>query len=115
MEECHFCLILLIETDEQQAEDELGSLPDLCADDDPDLLGAEQKRVGVLAWGVYKTYWFAVGRILAASILMSLLLMQGLEEPWIVGHIVLVFKVYLLEHDQEKLLSLVYISAKSES
>lgn len=74
--------------DEQQAEDELGSLPDLCADDDPDLLGAEQKRVGGLAWGVYKTYWFAVGGILAASILMSLLLMQASKNvsDWWLSH-----------------------------
>ncbi len=50
-------------------------------EDDPDLLGAEQKQVGGLAWSVYQTYWVAVGGVLAASILMSLFLMQGLDGP----------------------------------
>ncbi|PWA30778.1 hypothetical protein CCH79_00009268, partial [Gambusia affinis] len=74
--------------DEQQSEDELAPLPDLCLDDDPDLLGAEQKRVGGLAWGVYRTYWFAVGGILAAAILMSLLLMQASKNvsDWWLSH-----------------------------
>uniref|UniRef100_A0A096MFK9 ATP-binding cassette sub-family C member 10 n=1 Tax=Poecilia formosa TaxID=48698 RepID=A0A096MFK9_POEFO len=74
--------------DEQQSEDELAPLPDLCVDDDPDLLGAEQKRVGGLAWGVYRTYWFAVGGILAAAILMSLLLMQASKNvsDWWLSH-----------------------------
>uniref|UniRef100_A0A3Q2NT33 ATP-binding cassette sub-family C member 10 n=1 Tax=Fundulus heteroclitus TaxID=8078 RepID=A0A3Q2NT33_FUNHE len=74
--------------DDQQSEDELAPLPDLCADDDPDLLGAEQKRVGGLAWGVYKTYWFAVGGMLASSILMSLLLMQASKNvsDWWLSH-----------------------------
>ena len=58
----------------EQEEDEPG---DLRVDDDPDVTGAEQKQVGGLAWGVYRTYWVAVGGALAASILMSLLLMQG--------------------------------------
>ncbi|XP_015256948.1 PREDICTED: multidrug resistance-associated protein 7-like [Cyprinodon variegatus] len=74
--------------DEPQSEEDLGSLPDLCADDDPDVLGEEQKRVGGLAWGVYKTYWFAVGGALAASILMSLLLMQASKNvsDWWLSH-----------------------------
>ncbi|MEQ2262443.1 hypothetical protein XENORESO_012119 [Xenotaenia resolanae] len=74
--------------DEEQNEDKIGSLPDLCVDDDPDPFGAEQKRVGGLAWGVYKTYWFAVGGMLAASILMSLLLMQASKNvsDWWLSH-----------------------------
>lgn len=62
-----------------QDEEEPSSPPDLCVDDDPDLTGAEQKQVGGLAWRVYQTYWAAVGRVLATSILMSLLFMQGLD------------------------------------
>ncbi|XP_022623376.1 multidrug resistance-associated protein 7 isoform X2 [Seriola dumerili] len=60
----------------EQDEDEAGSPPDLCVDDDPDLLAAEQKQAGGLAWRVYQTYWVAVGGVLASSILVSLLLMQ---------------------------------------
>lgn len=51
--------------------------PDLCVEDDLELLGSERKQAGRLAWGVYRTYWRAVGGLLAASILTSLLLMQG--------------------------------------
>ncbi|XP_008282467.1 multidrug resistance-associated protein 7 [Stegastes partitus] len=61
----------------EQDEEESGSPPDLRVDDDPDLLSSEQKQVGGLAWGVYRTYWLAVGGVLASSILMSLLLMQA--------------------------------------
>uniref|UniRef100_A0A8C5GM19 ATP-binding cassette, sub-family C (CFTR/MRP), member 10 n=1 Tax=Gouania willdenowi TaxID=441366 RepID=A0A8C5GM19_GOUWI len=50
--------------------------PDLSLNDDPEQSGAEQKQVGGLAWRVYQTYWTAVGGFLAASILISLLLMQ---------------------------------------
>lgn len=65
----------------EQEEEEPGAPPDVCEDDDLDLSGAEQKQVGGLAWRVYQTYWVAVGGVLAASILMSLLLMQGLDQP----------------------------------
>uniref|UniRef100_A0A3Q3ALX2 ATP-binding cassette sub-family C member 10 n=1 Tax=Kryptolebias marmoratus TaxID=37003 RepID=A0A3Q3ALX2_KRYMA len=58
-------------------DEEPGSLSELCVDHDPDLLGEEQKQAGGLAWRVYQTYWFAVGGVLAASILMSLILMQA--------------------------------------
>uniref|UniRef100_A0A671TU15 ATP-binding cassette, sub-family C (CFTR/MRP), member 10 n=1 Tax=Sparus aurata TaxID=8175 RepID=A0A671TU15_SPAAU len=67
-------------------EDVPGSPPDLCVDDDPDQLGAEQKQAGGLSWRVYRTYWAAVGGVLAASILMSLLLMQAsrnLSDWWL--------------------------------
>uniref|UniRef100_A0A8C4HSN9 ATP-binding cassette sub-family C member 10 n=1 Tax=Dicentrarchus labrax TaxID=13489 RepID=A0A8C4HSN9_DICLA len=69
-------------------KEESGSSPDLCADDDPDLSGAEQKQVGGLAWRVYQTYWVAVGGVLAASILMSLLLMQASKNisDWWLSH-----------------------------
>ncbi|XP_051239634.1 ATP-binding cassette sub-family C member 10 [Dicentrarchus labrax] len=72
----------------EQEEEESGSSPDLCADDDPDLSGAEQKQVGGLAWRVYQTYWVAVGGVLAASILMSLLLMQASKNisDWWLSH-----------------------------
>lgn len=63
----------------EQEEEETGSPPDLCVDDHPDLSGAEQKQVGGLAWRVYQTYWVAVGGVLATSILMALLLMQGVD------------------------------------
>lgn len=46
-------------------------------DDEPELLGAEQKQAGSLDWRVCQTYWLSVGGVLASSILMSLLLMQG--------------------------------------
>lgn len=55
------------------------SLTELCVNENGDPSGAEQKQVGGLAWKVYQTYWVSVGRVLAASILMSLLLMQGLD------------------------------------
>uniref|UniRef100_A0A8C5GMG5 ATP-binding cassette, sub-family C (CFTR/MRP), member 10 n=1 Tax=Gouania willdenowi TaxID=441366 RepID=A0A8C5GMG5_GOUWI len=63
--------------------------PDLSLNDDPEQSGAEQKQVGGLAWRVYQTYWTAVGGFLAASILISLLLMQGLERnvsDWWLSH-----------------------------
>lgn len=63
----------------EHEEEEPALSPDRCVDDDPDLSGAEQKQVGGLAWKVYQTYWVAVGGVLGASILMSLLLMQGLD------------------------------------
>ncbi|KAI5626621.1 multidrug resistance-associated protein 7 isoform X1, partial [Silurus asotus] len=40
-------------------------------------MGEEQKQMGTLAWTVYKSYWMAVGRCLAVSVLLSLLFMQG--------------------------------------
>ncbi|GAA6102451.1 ATP-binding cassette sub-family C member 10 isoform X1 [Tachysurus ichikawai] len=40
-------------------------------------IGEEQKQMGGLAWTVYKSYWKAVGRCMAVSVLLSLLLMQG--------------------------------------
>lgn len=63
---------------EELDKEEPSSPPDLCVDDDLDLLGSEQKQSGSLSWGVYRTYWLAVRGLLATSILMSLLLMQGL-------------------------------------
>ncbi|KAM6940945.1 LOW QUALITY PROTEIN: ATP-binding cassette sub-family C member 10 [Lycodopsis pacificus] len=76
------------EEEEEEEEEEPGSSPDLCVADDPDLLGAEQKQVGGLAWRVYRTYWVAVGGGLAASILMSLLLMQASKNvsDWWLSH-----------------------------
>ncbi|XP_038567664.1 multidrug resistance-associated protein 7 isoform X1 [Micropterus salmoides] len=72
----------------EQEEEEPGSSPDRCVDDDPDLSVAEQKQVGGLAWRVYKTYWVSVGGVLAASILMSLLLMQASKNvsDWWLSH-----------------------------
>lgn len=72
----------------EQDEEEPGSPPDLCVDDDPDPLGAEQKQVGGLAWRVYQTYWLAVGGVLATSILMSLLFMQASKNmsDWWLSH-----------------------------
>lgn len=56
--------------------------PPLSAEDDVGPSVVEQKQSGGLAWSVYRTYWFAVGGVLAASIMMSLLLMQGLQACW---------------------------------
>ncbi|XP_020495276.1 ATP-binding cassette sub-family C member 10 [Labrus bergylta] len=72
----------------EQEEEELGSSPELCLDDDPDLSGAEQKQVGGLAWTVYKTYWAAAGGVLATSILMCLFLMQASKNvsDWWLSH-----------------------------
>ncbi|XP_034544576.1 multidrug resistance-associated protein 7 [Notolabrus celidotus] len=72
----------------EQEEEEQSSSPDLCLDGDPDLLSAEQKQVGGLAWTVYGTYWTAVGGVLAASVLMSLLLMQASKNvsDWWLSH-----------------------------
>uniref|UniRef100_A0A1A7XY85 ATP-binding cassette sub-family C member 10 n=1 Tax=Iconisemion striatum TaxID=60296 RepID=A0A1A7XY85_9TELE len=61
----------------EQEEEELGSLPDFHVGNDPDMLREEQKQAGRLAWKVYRTYWSAVGGVLAASIILSLLLMQA--------------------------------------
>nr|XP_033480550.1 multidrug resistance-associated protein 7 [Epinephelus lanceolatus]XP_033480551.1 multidrug resistance-associated protein 7 [Epinephelus lanceolatus] len=72
----------------EQEEEEPGSSPDLRVDDGPNLSLAEQKQVGGLAWRVYQTYWSAVGGVLAASILMSLLLMQASKNvsDWWLSH-----------------------------
>ncbi|XP_071395438.1 ATP-binding cassette sub-family C member 10 [Centroberyx affinis] len=71
-----------------EQEEEPGSSSELCAEEDPDLSGAEQKQAGGLAWRVYHTYWVAVGRALAVSILMSLLLMQASKNvsDWWLSH-----------------------------
>lgn len=63
-----------VEEEEEEVEE---SSADLRVNDDAEQLGAEQKQAGGLAWTVYKTYWAAVGGVLAFSIFMSLLLMQG--------------------------------------
>ena len=41
------------------------------------LMQEEEKDTGVVKLHVYKSYWIAVGRILAPMILVSLFLMQG--------------------------------------
>ncbi|KAG7220300.1 hypothetical protein INR49_018292 [Caranx melampygus] len=71
-----------------QDEAEPGSTLDLREDEDSDLLGAEQKQAGGLAWRVYATYWSAVGGALASSILVSLLLMQASKNvsDWWLSH-----------------------------
>lgn len=74
---CNIRMLWFFEDGEDLDQDEPTSPPDLCVEDDLDLLGSERKQTGRLAWGVYRTYWRAVGGLLAASILTSLLLMQG--------------------------------------
>ena len=44
---------------------------------DEGLVREEEKEVGVVKLHVYKSYWLAIGRCLATSILLSLMLMQG--------------------------------------
>ncbi|XP_056137092.1 ATP-binding cassette sub-family C member 10 [Lampris incognitus] len=63
--------------DIEQEEARCGSSNELQVEDNSDLSGEEQKQVGGLAWRVYQTYWVAVGKVLAVSILMSLFLMQA--------------------------------------
>ena len=41
------------------------------------LMQEEEKDIGVVKLHVYKSYWIAVGTILAPLVLISLLLMQG--------------------------------------
>lgn len=77
--------VFLFKDGEELDKDEPSSPPDLCVEDDLDLLGSEQKQAGRLAWGVYRTYWTAVGGLLAASILLSLLLMQGVARQTLTG------------------------------
>ena len=48
---------------------------------DGELVKEEEKDVGVVAFSVYQSYWFAVGSILAPLILLSLFLMQGMCVP----------------------------------
>ena len=45
---------------------------------DGSLVKEEEKDVGVVAFGVYRSYWYAVGTFLAPLILLSLFLMQGM-------------------------------------
>uniref|UniRef100_A0A1A8UY92 ATP-binding cassette sub-family C member 10 n=1 Tax=Nothobranchius furzeri TaxID=105023 RepID=A0A1A8UY92_NOTFU len=63
--------------EQQEEEEELDPLPVLNVGNDPDMLSEEQKQAGQLAWKVYRTYWSAVGGVIAASIVLSLLLMQA--------------------------------------
>ena len=44
---------------------------------DGSLVKEEEKDVGVVAFSVYRSYWYAVGTFLAPLILLSLFLMQG--------------------------------------
>ncbi|XP_034043776.1 multidrug resistance-associated protein 7 [Thalassophryne amazonica] len=76
------------EKDGVKEQAEPGSASDLCVGSDPDLSGEEQKQTGGLSWMVYQTYWVAVGRALAASVLMSLLLMQASRNvsDWWLSH-----------------------------
>ena len=48
-------------------------------EEDEDQSGEERKEAGGLAWAVYRAYWRAVGGALATTILLSLLLMQGMD------------------------------------
>uniref|UniRef100_A0A672G572 ATP-binding cassette, sub-family C (CFTR/MRP), member 10 n=1 Tax=Salarias fasciatus TaxID=181472 RepID=A0A672G572_SALFA len=62
----------------EHEEQEPGSIPGLGPEDGrPDGAGEEQKQAGALAWSVYRTYWGAVGGVLASAILTALLLMQA--------------------------------------
>ncbi len=38
----------------------------------------EERKKGVVSFGVYKSYWKAVGHVLSASIMVFLLFMQGM-------------------------------------
>ncbi|KAF3852742.1 hypothetical protein F7725_006097 [Dissostichus mawsoni] len=53
-------IIKTAESEEQQEEDS-GSSPDVVLQEEPDLMGAELKQEGGLAWRVYWSYWSAVG------------------------------------------------------
>lgn len=41
------------------------------------LVKEEEKEVGVVRFSVYKAYWSSVGHLLAPTILLALLFMQG--------------------------------------
>uniref|UniRef100_A0A8C4Z856 ATP-binding cassette, sub-family C (CFTR/MRP), member 10 n=1 Tax=Gadus morhua TaxID=8049 RepID=A0A8C4Z856_GADMO len=57
-------------------------------EEDEDRSGEEHKEAGGLAWAVYRAYWRAVGGALAATILLSLLLMQASKNvsDWWLSH-----------------------------
>ncbi|XP_063740570.1 ATP-binding cassette sub-family C member 10 [Eleginops maclovinus] len=76
------------EQQQGESEEESGSSLDLVLQEEPDPTGAELKQEGGLAWRVYRTYWSAVGGALAASILLSLLLMQASKNvsDWWLSH-----------------------------
>ena len=42
------------------------------------VIPSEERENGVVRLAVYKTYWMAVGKCLALSVLVSLFLMQGM-------------------------------------
>ncbi|XP_067010232.2 ATP-binding cassette sub-family C member 10 [Anabrus simplex] len=51
-----------------------------------DVMGEEEREVGSVHWNVYASYWRAVGHLLSAAILLSLLLMQtsrNLTDWWL--------------------------------
>ena len=43
------------------------------------LVMEEEKEVGVVAYHVYSSYWRAVGLVLTPTILLAILLMQGMS------------------------------------
>lgn len=43
------------------------------------MFGEEQKQMGKLSWAVYRSYWRAVGGCMAVAVLLSLFLMQGIN------------------------------------
>ncbi|XP_077460374.1 ATP-binding cassette sub-family C member 10 isoform X2 [Stigmatopora argus] len=57
-------------------------------DDDDDPSGLEKKQAGGLSWKVYRTYWTAVGGVLATSVMMALFAMQASKNvsDWWLSH-----------------------------
>ena len=67
------------DTKDLEAEDgglDLGVETQLTVDDGV-LVADEERRSGVVRLSVYWSYWIAVGRCLATTVLLSILLMQG--------------------------------------
>ncbi|KAM6971998.1 ATP-binding cassette sub-family C member 10 [Aplochiton taeniatus] len=76
------------EKDGVEKEEDMVSSNVLEVEVESSLLGEEQKQVGGLSWTVYHTYWTAVGGVLSACILLTLLLMQASKNvsDWWLSH-----------------------------
>lgn len=71
-------MLINTELDGAEQEEELTNEP--VSEERLRTIGEEQKQMGGLAWTVYKSYWKAVGGCMAVSVLLSLLLMQGMND-----------------------------------
>ena len=75
---------------------------------DGSLVKEEEKDVGVVAFSVYRSYWYAVGVFLAPLILLSLFLMQGtVRATHVICHVLYyvdcVMRILMSCHDSQNL------------